>query len=264
MYRFFIFFFLILVNPNVSSQKELTFNSGEEVSFDVYYNWGFIWLHAGKAMFSATDTMYNNLPAYKFNATGISFNGYDRFFKVRDTLNSIVSADSLKPYWFSRSTNEGTYSARFIYNFDYQKRLVYGEKIRKHKTNKAIIALPENTKDMLSVIYYLRDIDFKNYRKNDRIKFNMVVDNELWELYVRYLGKETIELKTGKKFRCLVLSPLLLEGSVFSGGEGMKIYITDDRNRLPVYIETKVSVGKVKANIESYKNLKFPLTSEVM
>lgn len=264
MHKFLLFCSFIWLHTTALPQKELTFNSGEEVHFDVYYNLSFIWLHAGKAMFSAKDTSYNNLPAYNFNAVGISFNGYDRFFKVRDTLNSIVSVDSLKPYWFTRSTNEGSYSAKFQYRFDYTNRKVYGEKTRKHKIHAATIELPENTMDMLSVIYYLRDIDFKSYRKDDKIRFNMVVDNELWELYVRYLGKETIELKTGKKFRCLVLSPLLLEGSVFSGGEGMKIYISDDRNRLPVYIETKVSVGTVKANLESYKNLKYPLTSEIL
>lgn len=255
---------LLFLAVHISAQpRELTFNRGEKVVFDAWYNWGFIWLHAGKAMFSATDTIYKGEPAIKFKATGSTFKGYDRFFKVRDTLTSVVSRADLKPLWFMRNTNEGRYSADITYHFDYHTNSVSGTKVKGSKIETARHDLPENTKDMLSVIYYLRDLDFSNSITGDKIQFNMVVDNEMWDFYVRYLGKETIKLKSGRKFRCLVLSPLLLEGSVFSGGEGMKIFVTDDRNRLPVYIESKVLVGKVKASLDLAENLKYPLTSEV-
>jgi hypothetical protein len=259
--RLFIILFCSIQGALPQNQK--TFVSGERVVFDAYYNWGFIWLHAGKAMFTTTDTLFKKKDAYQIKATGITFNGYDYLFKVRDTLIAVVSKDSLQPLWFTRRTNEGSYTAELTYNFDREANLMTGTKKHKDKTEHARYNLPENTRDMLSVIYYLREVDFKGMQEDDKILFNMVVDNEMWELYVRYQGIKIIKLKSGRKFRCLVLSPLLLEGSVFSGGEGMKIYVTDDRNRLPVYIESKVLVGKVKASLESYENLKYPLSSEV-
>ncbi|MFB6341374.1 DUF3108 domain-containing protein [Saccharicrinis sp. FJH62] len=245
------------------SAQQKTFKSGEKVVFDAYYNWGFIWLNAGQAMFTASDTIFKGKDAYQMKATGVTYNGYDYLFKVRDTLISVISKDSLQPLWFTRKTNEGSYSAEITYNFDHETNLVNGTKKRKGKTEYASYILPENTKDIVSVIYYLREVDFTGMKENDRILFNLVVDNEMWELYVRYLGKKVIKLKSGRRFRCIVLAPLLLEGSVFSGGEGMKIFVTDDRNRLPVYIESKVLVGKVKASLISYENLKYPLSSEV-
>lgn len=259
--------FLILIISgiwsHVTNAQHATFNSGEKVVFDAYYNWGFIWLHAGEAMFSASDTTYKNTGAYKMKATGITFNGYDRFFKVRDTLISVVDKETLNPLWFTRRTNEGKYSATLTYDFNHDTNIVHGTKESGGNTKHAQYYLPENTRDLISVIYYLRELDVKNMQKGDRILFNLVVDNEMWELYVRYQGKKVVKLKSGRKFRCIVLSPLLLEGSVFSGGEGMKIYVTDDRNKLPVFIESKVLVGKVKASLKSYKNLKYPLNSEV-
>ncbi|MFB6318126.1 DUF3108 domain-containing protein [Saccharicrinis sp. FJH54] len=254
---------LFLTTLTTFAQQPKTFVSGEKVVFDAYYNWGFIWLHAGQAMFTARDTVFNGDEAYLMKATGTTFKGYDYLFKVRDTLISVVSKDSLQPIWFTRKTNEGTYSAELTYHFDHAANMVTGTKKRHEKTEYASYILPENTRDIVSVIYYLREVDLTGMKEDDRILFNMVVDNEMWELYVRYLGKKVVKLKSGRKFRCIVLAPLLLEGSVFSGGEGMKIFVTDDRNRLPVYIESKVLVGKVKASLESYENLKFPLSSEV-
>lgn len=255
---------LFLATPiKTKAQVSILFKPGEKVVFDAYYNLGFVWLHAGQGTFTASATTFNKVPAYRFNATGVTFNGYDYIFRVRDTLTTLVERQSLKPLWSRQKTHEGNYEAEILYKFNYDSNLVRGVKIRKGREKQAVYNLKPDTRDMLSMIYFMRGIDFNRYKKGDLIPFSMIVDNEMHDLYVRYVDKEVIKLKSGRRFRCLVLSPLLLEGSVFSGGEGMKIYITDDRNRLPVYIESKVLVGKVKASLESYQNLQFPLTSEI-
>lgn len=261
--RYILFIWAVFSSLFVGAQNPKTFNSGEKVVFDAYYNLGFIWLHAGQAMFSASNTVFKGEEAYQMKATGVTFKGYDKFFKVRDTLISIADKETLAPIWFTRKTNEGKYSAEITYDFNHETNIVSGVKKKGSKVKKARYYLPENTKDLISVIYYLRELDMTRMTKNDQILFNMVVDNEMWELYVKYLGKEEVKLKSGRRFNCIVLSPLLLEGSVFSGGEGMKIYVTDDQNKLPVYIESKVLVGKVKASLLRYENLKYPLSSEI-
>jgi hypothetical protein len=43
----------------------------------------------------------------------------------------------------------------------------------------------------------------------------------------------------------------------------MKIYVSDDQNRLPIMIESPVSVGSVKAVLQSYEGLRFPMTAKV-
>jgi len=43
----------------------------------------------------------------------------------------------------------------------------------------------------------------------------------------------------------------------------MKIWFTDDKNHLPVQVETEVLVGSVRALLLEPKAMKYPLTSQI-
>ena len=90
----------------------------------------------------------------------------------------------------------------------------------------------------------------------------MFLDNETYNLYIRYLGKETIKTKYGK-FRAIKFKPLLVKGTMFEGGEKMTVWVSDDANHLPLRVESAISVGSVKVDMMGYKNLRYPLTSLV-
>ncbi len=88
----------------------------------------------------------------------------------------------------------------------------------------------------------------------------MIVDNELFELHGRYLGKETIKSTDKTKISCLKFSMLLVQGTMFKGGENLTVWVTDDANHVPILVEAKVLVGSVKAIFTQAKNLKVPTT----
>ena len=90
----------------------------------------------------------------------------------------------------------------------------------------------------------------------------MFLDNEVYEMYIRYLGKETIKTKYGK-FKAIKFKPLLIKGTIFEGGEKMTVWVSDDKNHIPIRIESPISVGSVKIDMISYRNLRYPLTSLV-
>jgi len=90
-----------------------------------------------------------------------------------------------------------------------------------------------------------------------RVKF---LDNEVFSMYIRYIGKETIKTKYGR-FRSLKLKPLLIKGEVFKGGEDMTVWVTDDDNHIPVRFESPIVVGQVKIDMMNYENIRHPLTS---
>jgi hypothetical protein len=79
-------------------------------------------------------------------------------------------------------------------------------------------------------------------------------------MYVRYLGKETIKTRYGK-FRTIKFKPLLINGTLFEGGEKMTVWVTDDENHVPVRIESPITVGSVMADMITYRNLRYPLKS---
>ena len=127
-------------------------------------------------------------------------------------------------------------------------------------TTEGVFKVPDCVQDVLSSVYYARNIDFTKYQPNDRIPFKMFLDNEVFNMYIRYLGKETIKTKYGK-FRVIKFKPLLIRGTIFEGGEKMTVWVSDDANRVPVRIESPIVVGKIKVDMMSSKNLRYSLTS---
>ena len=86
---------------------------------------------------------------------------------------------------------------------------------------------------------------------------------EIHDIYIRYLGKERIKNRDGRKFDCLKFKPLLVEGTIFESGEDMTVWVTDDQNRVPIIVEAKILIGSVKAVFVDAKGLRSPMTAEV-
>jgi hypothetical protein len=121
-------------------------------------------------------------------------------------------------------------------------------------------AVPNCIQDVLSSIYYARNIDFNKYKPGDKIPFSMFLDNEVYNLYIRYLGKEEIKTKYGK-FRAIKFKPLLIKGTIFEGGEKMQVWVSDDPNHIPLRVESPITVGSIKVDMMGYKNLRHGFTS---
>ena len=49
--------------------------------------------------------------------------------------------------------------------------------------------------------------------------------------------------------------------TIFTGGEKMTVWVTDDANHVPVRIESPIIVGSVKVDMMRYRNLRFPMRS---
>ena len=241
-----------------------TFKAGEKVRYNAYYNWHFIWMNAGEVWFTVDKADYQSNPAYKLSAIGTTFKGYDAFYKVRDTFVSYVDTAWVRPMHFQRKTNEGSYSTYETYNFDYSRKTI-SSSVSKDKEPyvHATLPLKECTLDLLSMVYRARNIDFSKFRVNEKIPIRMVVDGAIYDLYIRYLGKEQVTTRDQRTYKCLKFSPLLMAGTIFEEGEDMTVWVTDDRNRIPIVVEAKILIGSVKAMFVNAENTRYPITSEV-
>jgi len=153
---------------------------------------------------------------------------------------------------FIRNVNEGGYK-KF-------QTVTFNKAANTAVTNDGVFKVPPCVQDVVSSVFYARNIDFSRLRPNDKIAFSMFLDNEVYNMYIRYLGKETIKTKYGK-FRAIKFKPLLIQGTIFEGGEKMTVWVSDDANHIPVRIESPIVVGKVKIDMMSFENLRHPLTS---
>lgn len=235
---------------NLKSQcfdRNSAFTEGESLKYEVYYNWGLIWLNAGYVTFIVKQGSYKERKIYYFDAYGTSYKSYDWIFKVRDRYQCYFDKELLRPLWFHRVNSEGGFELDYQYKFDWNNdRVISHTENSERPSSIDTIGITACTFDLLSSIYYSRNIDFSNKNIGDSIPVRSFIDNESFDLYIRYLGKEVIETKEGKKYSCIKFSALLVEGTIFKDGEQLYGWVTDDENKIPVLVEAKILVGSVK------------------
>jgi len=231
--------------------QNVAFQPQEKISYTVYYNVIGIYVNAGTATFTTSDEKIQNTDVFHVVGEGSTNPKYDWIFKVRDRYESYFSATDLQPVKFVRNINEGKYKKHEEITFNHQTNTAI--------TNNGVYKVPENVQDVISIMYYARNINYDQYKSGDKIPFSMFLDDKVYNMYIHYLGKETIKTKYGK-FKAIKLKPLLLKGSIFEGGEKMTIWITDDANHIPVRVESPIIVGSVKIDLMNYENLKYPIT----
>ncbi|MBN2523969.1 MAG: DUF3108 domain-containing protein [Bacteroidales bacterium] len=259
---------LVLINYSLASSQcfnnNFAFQEGEIIRYQAYYNWGFIWLNAGFVEFKVKPATYLDKQVYHFDSYGASHKSYDWIFKVRDRYQAFLDKETLRPLWFHRENYEGGFEVNNEYFFDYKKNLVYSSTENSDRPfARDTIQIQPCTFDVLSFVYRCRNLDFTKLQIGDTIPATSLLDNEIFTLYIRYLGKENIKTREGIPYRCIKFSALLIEGTIFKGGEDMIVWITDDDNRIPVLVEAKILIGSVKAYLESVEGLKNPLTSRI-
>lgn len=231
--------------------RNYSWQSGELINYHVYYTLAGVYVYGGEANFNVNLERLNNKPVYHITGDGKTNSFFDGFFKVRDKYESYIDTASLQPYKFVRNVEEGDFKKFESVSFNHSSNTATSQG--------GTFKVPDCVQDVLSAIYYARNIDFNKYKPGDKIPFNMFIDDKTYGLYIRYLGKETVKTRYGK-FKAIKFKPLLIEGTIFQGGEKMLVWVSDDLNKIPVRIESPISVGSVKVDMMGYKNIRYRLT----
>mgnify|MGYP000851055283 FL=1 len=230
------------------------FQAGEVVTMKVYYSTLGAYIGAGEATFTTTLERFNGKPVYHAVGTGKTYSFFDNFFKVRDRYESYIDTATLLPYKFIRNVDEGGHK---IYN-----NVSFNQKENTAVSTNGVFKVTNCMQDVVSAVYYARNINFDKYKPGDKIPFDMFLDDEVYHLYIRYLGKEKVKTRYGK-FNAIKFKPLLIKGTIFEGGEKMNAWVSDDPNHLLLRVESPISVGSIKVDMMGYSNLRYPLTSLV-
>ncbi len=239
-------------NQEFCGIRNTTFKAEEKVLMKVFYSAMGVYIGAGEAEFSVKLTRFNNKPVYHFVGEGKTYPFFDKFFRVRDRYESFVDTATLLPYKFIRNVDEGGHK---IYN-----NVTFNQTTNTAISTTGVYQITDCIQDVVSSVYYARNIDFNKYKPGDKIPFDMFLDDEIYHLYIRYMGKEKIKTRYGK-FHAFKFKPLLLKGNIFEGGEKMTAWISDDDNRLLLRVDSPISVGSVKIDMMGYSGLRYPLKS---
>lgn len=240
------------------SQKELptktneAFKAGEILSYRLHYGL----MDAGSIVMEVKPEIINvsGRQVYHIVGNGYTKGTFDWFFKVRDRYETYIDKDALLPWMFVRRVNEGGYIINQDYTFNHYTNKVdvgAGEKIE----------IPAGTQDMISAFYAARNLDITNAKEGDIFTINSIVDKEIWPLKIRYVGKDIITCDIGT-FRCLKFRPIVQKGRIFKQEDDLNVWLTDDKNHVPLRAQAKLMVGSIKLDIVDAKNLANP-TSKI-
>lgn len=249
-----IFLFVGLFIFSALSAQFDNINPGEVVSFRIHY--GFI--TAGNATLSTTKTSYKGQPAFYVRGVGKTSGAAKAFFKVEDVYESYIN-ENKEPLFYLRNVSEGSYTQNLQSTFNPNNNtLVLVDK--KHTDRPAkTVKVPNDVQDILSCFYYLRSVD--NLKVGTVLKMSVWIDDELFPFQLKVAGTEKISTKFGK-VNCLKIIPSVVSGRVFKDKEGVTMWVTNDQNRVPVLIKAELAVGSLKASIDSYANVKYPIKFE--
>jgi len=242
--------------------QETPFKSGEELNYRVSYNWEFVWVDAGKVSFEVESVEIDSVWHWHFKSSGKSLPTYDWLYKVRDNFESITNSESFRPIFYERNTLEGNYLANNrLEFFPKQGIIISGTENSNKPYSNDTLPYSNNILDLLSAVYYARSLDFSNMQPDDKISLDVIVDGKSYVLSGRYQGEESVENYEGSIYHCYKFSVTLVEGTIFKAGEEADIWVTADKNKIPILIQAGILVGSVKAYYSGGKNLKYPLQS---
>lgn len=241
---------------DVCALSNESFINGETIVYKIYYNWGLIWIPAGEAKFVLRETESE----YITDVIGATYSSYDEVFKVRDRYRSHIDKETLLPNAFVREISQGNYERYDSMLFD-QKALKVREFYGKSKSSakERNFDLNQCTQDLVSVLYHLRNRDITNVQAGSKLPVSFFFSKRLYELDVDIIELERKKIKELGKYEVIKARPELITGSIFDEDSYMDVWVSNDQNKLPLLIESPLSVGKVKAVLKSYDNLRYPL-----
>ncbi|MCX6287905.1 MAG: DUF3108 domain-containing protein [Bacteroidetes bacterium] len=258
----FLFIFLFtshcsLFNSHLSAQEikpvnNESFTYGEKLTFTVYYDsylTGKVTAGTGSLEVSSASVDIAGRKTYHIVGEGKSKGAFNLFFKVNDRFESWVDEEYLFPWSFKRDTHEG--------NYDYKDEVKFNQFSGNYSSTRANRKMPIGTHDIISAYFHARNIDFTGMKPGDTYPVNFILDDSLYLSVIKFIDREEITIELGT-FHCLHFKPMVVTGAVFSQPYPMDLWITDDKNHIPILAKSAVIVGSIKMELVKYKGLKNP------
>jgi hypothetical protein len=247
-------------NFNPCSTSNIALKHGEEITHEVFYNWNFVWMGAGESK-AVLKEKNGKLEA---SVTGKTYNSYDWFYKVRDYYSTTLDKNTLLPTAALRDVQEGKYTLYDKVDFDQNKGVIKSLRGKKKENAKEReFNVDDCMHDLVSMIYYFRNINFKNNGKGKEYPMKLFVDRKIWNLKLKYEGQENVKLKGKGKYKALKLTTRMTEGELFDENSKITLWVTDDKNKVPVLVNLDLTIGSIKVVLKDYKGLRHPVTSKI-
>jgi hypothetical protein len=239
---------LIFVAAGAAANPTFT---NESLSYKVMYKWGLINKQAGRATLTIKDSGNH----YVTKLVARSEPWADKFYTVRDTLNGSIQKNGFKPTFYEKIANEGGEHKHDVVKFSYNGTSVTGNCTRKVvkkgelKVNQTqTLTATGTTVDMLSSFYMMRSLPFDTWHDGHKYECYIFSGKRKELLTISYHGTENISVND-KTYNCYHITFIFTSNGGKKTSDDMDAWITADSSRIPIQLEGKLAVGKVRCII---------------
>ena len=249
--------------PAQCTFRNTAFHSGESLTYNLYYNWQFIWVKAGTASMSVYKSFFKDKEAFRGSLITRGNSKADKIFVMRDTLLCYCTT-AMAPLYYRKGAKEGE---RYTVDEVWYSYRGGNTQLRQHRRKKDGTHAWRNTTrkdcvfDMMNIFLRARNFDPSNWKKGFEVKFPMADGNSVETALLRYRGKSVVKADNGRKYRCIELSYMEKEKGKYR--EIVRFYVTDDKNHVPVRLDMFLRFGSAKAFLTSMYGVRNPVTSIV-
>ncbi len=249
-------FCMVKVFSQTPVPDKQSFQPGEKLNYTVSYFMSSLWTDLAGLEMNVINVPGKEKPIYRLEFNASTFSSWDSYVKIRHTYQTWVDVSSVKPLIMKQDSDVKGHFKKAKYSFKYKSKLAEIETESSDAPSvKTKVNIADNTLDIVSLLYYLRNLDYDSYPVGKTFPVSVLFLERVLNLKVKYLGKETIDAgKLGKK-DCFKLG-LELERDFVVKRNANFLWLTADKNRVPALITAIFKEGEVKVKLGETSGLK--------
>ena len=196
-------------------------------------------MRAGKGyILVERDTLFNK-SILKLRSNIQTNNFFDLFYRIRDDITIYMDKFDYSLLRVNNKISEGKFKKNYTSDIDIN--------LMKISNQKGSLSISDKVYSPLSIIFSLRE---KLLNLGNIYHYTTYSMGKLKNINISIIGKEVIDRSYGT-YNTIIVSPESLDSSsVLKNNGDMKIWYTDDDNRIPVRIEIKINYGSIVLSLE--------------
>ncbi|MGE4288798.1 MAG: DUF3108 domain-containing protein [Salinivirgaceae bacterium] len=255
---FFLALIYVAILGGVSAQVPSTipYKDGEILNFKVSYFMKSLWTDLAGLEMKVIDVPGKSKPINRLEFNASTFSSWDSYVKIRHSYQTWVDQASVKPLIMKQNSDVKGHTKDAKYSFKFKSGIAAidvsssdGAPLKKDLTIYA------NTYDIVSLLYYLRTLDFEKISPGKSFPVTVLFLERVLKIKVKYLGKETISIEKQGKKSCYKLA-MELENNFVVKKDANFLWLTADNNRTPAQISAIFKEGQVLVKLTDAKGLK--------
>ena len=238
------------------------FAVGEKLTFKVRY--GFI--RAGTATMEVMpEKEIRGNPVYHIQTRAESASAFNWIYEVRDVVDSYMDKRGLFSWKFDKRLREGGYMVDLLVDYFPEDSLAdvnytrFEDEETIRDQDHYQVKTPPFSLDVLAAFYYIRTQDLEVGKVFTFVNHD---NKKVYNLEVHVYPREIAETAAGN-FTCFVVEPFLKGEGLFQQKGKLRVWMTDDKYKIPVQMKSEVAVGHITTELEEISGINERIPSKM-